>query len=574
VIGTLNSTPSTQFTIEFFANSAADESGYGEGEVFLGAATVMADANGNAAFLQTFTGDFSELRFITATATDSSGNTSEFSRAIESVVDLHKIVDNSDAAGFALSGEWTPGSGPGVGRNDNLLIAFGEPEQTDTASWTFNLEGPGQYRVSATWFTNPEYFYLFSDAARFEVFDPAAGVVRGVVNLNQQVFPDDFTEAGSAWEDLGVFDVTGSSLVVRLTSGNDNATYVVADAVRVERVGDLPTGPEIHVAERGSEITDGGQIELGATELGRPVERTFEISNLGSQMLQLGAPTVPAGYTLVGSPAQTSLAPGETTSFVVRLNGSVPGVYSGVVSIPANDSDEAPFDFNVSGTVLPSRVLDDGDPGYSQTGDFQSAPLSIARDGDNSYALFDWAPSEASWTFTVTPGQYRLAATWFDTADSKFYATNAPFTVLDGSTPLGTFQLNQRQAPNDFAADGSSWETIGDAFNVTGGALTVRLTNVGADGYVLADAVMLERVGPEGAATSAVDAAMATATPVERASLLPEMATVYSPELEEVVAIVAEDTASRGEGDLGDAQTPAGRLPTDEPLDLALADLP
>src|SRR6185503_20144329 len=35
--GTLNSTPDTTFHIEFFANDAADPSGTGEGQTFLGA---------------------------------------------------------------------------------------------------------------------------------------------------------------------------------------------------------------------------------------------------------------------------------------------------------------------------------------------------------------------------------------------------------------------------------------------------------------------------------------------------------------------------------------------------------
>ena len=44
--GTLNSTPSSTFTIELFSNTAADASGFGEGETFLGATTVTTDAGG------------------------------------------------------------------------------------------------------------------------------------------------------------------------------------------------------------------------------------------------------------------------------------------------------------------------------------------------------------------------------------------------------------------------------------------------------------------------------------------------------------------------------------------------
>lgn len=81
--GTLNSTPNQAFTLEFFGNDGVDSTGYGEGRYFLGATTVNTNAAGNA----TFTGlNFTVARsnvssWVTATATDVNGNTSEFSLA-------------------------------------------------------------------------------------------------------------------------------------------------------------------------------------------------------------------------------------------------------------------------------------------------------------------------------------------------------------------------------------------------------------------------------------------------------------------------------------------------------------
>ena len=77
--GTLNSTPSTSFRLEFFANSVADPSGHGEGETFVGSATVTTDASGDASFKATFSASVPAGQFITATATDRDNNTSEFS---------------------------------------------------------------------------------------------------------------------------------------------------------------------------------------------------------------------------------------------------------------------------------------------------------------------------------------------------------------------------------------------------------------------------------------------------------------------------------------------------------------
>src|SRR5262249_28050843 len=76
--GTLTSTPNSTFTIELFANAAGDPSGFGEGQTFLGSVVVTTNDNG----VVTFTFSFSSISgepFITATATDSNNNTSEFS---------------------------------------------------------------------------------------------------------------------------------------------------------------------------------------------------------------------------------------------------------------------------------------------------------------------------------------------------------------------------------------------------------------------------------------------------------------------------------------------------------------
>jgi len=78
--------PSAQnatFTIEFFAGHDANPTGYGEGDVSLGTLAVTTDGTGNAPF--TFSGSgapFGSSAYFTATATNATGQTSEFSEAI------------------------------------------------------------------------------------------------------------------------------------------------------------------------------------------------------------------------------------------------------------------------------------------------------------------------------------------------------------------------------------------------------------------------------------------------------------------------------------------------------------
>lgn len=77
--GTLNSTASTAFNIDFFSSQSCDSSGNGEGQNYLGSTTVNTDAGCNAGFSVTLPVGIYGNSSITATATDPAGNTSEFS---------------------------------------------------------------------------------------------------------------------------------------------------------------------------------------------------------------------------------------------------------------------------------------------------------------------------------------------------------------------------------------------------------------------------------------------------------------------------------------------------------------
>jgi hypothetical protein len=74
VTGALNSAPSTSFTLQFFAQ----RSGATPGETLLGTKTLTTGSAGDAYFALSFPIATSPDDFITATATDADGNTSEF----------------------------------------------------------------------------------------------------------------------------------------------------------------------------------------------------------------------------------------------------------------------------------------------------------------------------------------------------------------------------------------------------------------------------------------------------------------------------------------------------------------
>src|SRR5262249_9543417 len=143
------------------------------------------------------------------------------------------------------------------------------------------------------------------------------------------------------------------------------------------------------------------------------------------------------------------------------------GTYTGTVSFGTNDASSNPFAFTLTGTVSNTAIADDGDAtGFGTVGTW--FPYSGQGYHNNvHFAASGTGSNVATWTFNVAPGQYRVSATW---STDPNRATNSPYTVLDGTTPLGTVPVNQQLAPSDRIDSGVGWKDLG-TFTVTGTSL-------------------------------------------------------------------------------------------------------
>ncbi len=80
--GTINTTSNITVHVEFFATPAADSSGYGGGETFLGAIDVTTGAGGSAAFTVAYESSLLHPGDVITATASLSGDTSEFSQAL------------------------------------------------------------------------------------------------------------------------------------------------------------------------------------------------------------------------------------------------------------------------------------------------------------------------------------------------------------------------------------------------------------------------------------------------------------------------------------------------------------
>lgn len=199
LVGTLGGRPSVSYRIEIFASKSCDPSGFGEGEKLVGSFAASAD---------TFSQELPKepaLPFITATATDPQGNTSEFSRC--AMVDGGSISGSNPAP---VPGGAVTISGDGLApRSDASVSLFSEPVVLGTVhaddagnfSGTFPIPvdtelGPHRIEVSGI---APD------SSARTLVFDI------WVSSSNRQPLADAGTGVAAKEGELVMLDGSGSS---------------------------------------------------------------------------------------------------------------------------------------------------------------------------------------------------------------------------------------------------------------------------------------------------------------------------------------------------------------------------
>jgi uncharacterized repeat protein (TIGR01451 family) len=145
VNGTFNSGANMTYTLDFYASPAPDATGFGQGKRYLSSEPVTTDSSGNATFSFSLTASTSPGEWITATATDASGDTSEFSQAVQAP----GVLAQADLVLMA-SGPATAAEGDNI--DYNVIITNNGPDDAANAVLTDVLP-PNTSFVSASFGT-------------------------------------------------------------------------------------------------------------------------------------------------------------------------------------------------------------------------------------------------------------------------------------------------------------------------------------------------------------------------------------------------------------------------------------
>lgn len=151
VQGVLDSAPTTSFTVQFFSNKQCDPRGSGEGQSFVGSAAFATDVAGHGDFDVLLSSLVPDGYRVTATATDSDGNTSEFSACFPQASSFYtvtpcRVVDTRGPVG-EVGG---PALSAGAERTFPIAGRCGVPQGAQAVSLNVTVTQPtasGDFRL-------------------------------------------------------------------------------------------------------------------------------------------------------------------------------------------------------------------------------------------------------------------------------------------------------------------------------------------------------------------------------------------------------------------------------------------
>jgi CSLREA domain-containing protein len=503
VSGSLSSMPETTYRMEFFSNSVVDDTetdpGYGEGEHFLGAASITTDSIGDGAFAETF----SALpgQFISATATDPDGNTSEFAKtvAITGVTNASPVAQNDDVV-----------TAQATSITIDILANDEDPDGDLDPATVVVKSGPSNGATDVSQTTGavtytPTSLFSGGDSFQYTVKD-TLGAVSNISTVSVTVLPpSNLPPVANAGMDLsgGVGDTVQLNGAASDDPEGDSITYrwslilvpVGSTAVLSNATSSTPslTLDQIGVYTAQLIVND-GKVDSAADTAQITALDLKPVADAGpDQNVEIGTAVTldgrgssdPEGAPLTYQWLLSSKPPGSaaqlTNALAVNSGLVVDVVGTYIAELVVNNGEADSSSDSVAITVIDSNTLPVADAGPDQDGLVDGIIIldgSGSLDADGDALTYSWlllsAPSGSvaaisdasvvSPTITVDlKGEYELELTVNDGAEDSL--SDTMIISIGNTAPLADAGADQLVGPGDTATlDGSgSTDADGDA---------------------------------------------------------------------------------------------------------------
>ena len=488
VQGTLTSAANATYTVEFFANSSADSSGFGEGQTFLGRLTnVTTNGSGVATFTFTQTSSPVSLgQVITATATNSSNNTSEFSAT-------STVLDPNDAPVNTVPGaQSTPEDTAKVFSSGNgNLIAISDVDA-----------GTNAVQVTLTG-TNGTITLNGTSGLTFSVGD---GTSDATMTFTGTITTINARLNGLSFAPTDNFNGTATLQIVTNDQGNTGSGGALSDTDTVNITVSAVTDPPVAVNDGSPtplSIMEDTPTSLNVVANDTDVDGPFPLRPVNVSDPPHGTVVVNANGTITYTPDQDYTGP-DSFTYQAQDAGGMTSQNTATVFLNVTAVNDSPVLTNNGGgataaisipenstavTTLTSTDVDGGAPVYSLIGGSDQARFSLnASTGVLAFLTspdFD-APTDADAnnvyevTVQVSDGaggtdQQALSISVTNIADSAAITTTSD--VADGDTssiealnvspgPDGLISLREAILAANHTPNGNTLEVI--AFGLAG----------------------------------------------------------------------------------------------------------
>jgi uncharacterized repeat protein (TIGR01451 family) len=432
--GKLNAAPSVSYLIQFFCSATASASGFGQGQTLIGSYNLQTNASGLATFLVPVPAGTLPGTYISATATDPSGDTSEFAEDVPVQGQINLV----------LSGTVSP----------TPVGAGGE------VTYTLTVSNEGSI-----------------DATNVMVQNTLPGGVNFIYAKVSQGYTEPF-EGSSQTGDLLTIAPGGSATmtVVGLVPTNASVGTIVDTAsVTSTQVDPSPTDESVVLDDTVATVADLA-VQLtaapGSILAGAELTYTVAVNNDGPQTAHNVSVTLPivSGEAFVSSTAasatdangQVTIALGDmtngaSTSFQVVVQALAAGTLTENATVSSSSLD--PNLSNNTSTVT-TQVAPAADLQVALSS--SKSPIVLGSDFDYIVTLTNAGPSEANGivlTDTLPAGaQFVLASSDQDVtpAYSAGVVTLSLSTLQSGSTAKLTIEMNPQAAPGASLTDSAS----------------------------------------------------------------------------------------------------------------------
>jgi gliding motility-associated-like protein len=508
IAGTIDMTAAVAtYTVELFSNSVVGPGGYGQGETYLGSATVTTDATGHGTFSQTYTGT---LTNISATTTDAGNNTSEFALTQAIAPTVTTTAASAIASATAtLAGNVT--SDGAIAVTDRGIV-YGTSTNPTTANTKVAMgTGTGVFSQQVTGFNSNTLYHFRAYAIN------AAGISYGsdltfttapaapTLNTPTAVSTVGFSLSWNAPSGATSYqlDVSTASDFSSFVTGYNNLTV----ASSPKAVTGLTAGTtyyfRVRAVNSGGSISDNSTAGSQATVANTPtitptgtlaaVNTTYGTASAaptsftvaGTNLTADISVTVPSGFevstTLAGTYASTltltQTGGAYSGTVYVRLAANAPvATYTGNITLSstgATDKTVATASSTVTAAVLTytanaaSRNIGASEPTFSGT-------VTGFVNGEN---LAGATTGTAVWATTATVGS---PAGSYPINGSGLSATNYTFTQAAGNTTALTINAIATPTVNTSGTLAAVNTTYGTA-SATPTSFTVTGSNLSAD---------------------------------------------------------------------------------------------